>query len=46
MLVEITSDRRLAQLFALAIRRHTIISYSLYIAGALRSWSHDQQLEP
>lgn len=33
LLVEITSDRRLAQLFALAIRRHTIISYSLYIAG-------------
>jgi hypothetical protein len=45
LLVEITSDRRLALLFSLALRRHTIISYSLYIAGGWR-WSQRRQPLP
>jgi hypothetical protein len=33
LLVEITSSARLQRLFGWALKRHTIISYSLYIAG-------------
>jgi len=34
LLVEITSNARLARIFGWALRRHTFVSYSLYTAGA------------
>jgi hypothetical protein len=35
LLVEITSNARLARLFGWLLRRHTFVSYSLYTAGAI-----------
>ena len=39
LLVELTTTRSLTAFFAWLLTRHTIISYSLYISGALPSFA-------
>lgn len=45
LLVEITSNARVARLLSWALRKHTFISYTLYTAGALRPVLHRSAMQ-